>query len=106
MQRDLGIPKRRLLQFRLEDTDRLLYREGQSGSTVRGSARSPRACTVTGSGHRLAWAMCGPKEPITAQWIAAQRFEIEIGWERYAARAQPGAVLRSQGRAGKVLILQ
>jgi 4-methylaminobutanoate oxidase (formaldehyde-forming) len=27
-------------------------------------------------------------EPITADWIAAQKFEIEIGWQRYEARAQ------------------
>jgi len=27
-------------------------------------------------------------EPITADWIAAQTFEIEIGWKRYKAHAQ------------------
>lgn len=28
------------------------------------------------------------EEPVTAAWIAAQTFEIEIGWERYEAIAQ------------------
>jgi 4-methylaminobutanoate oxidase (formaldehyde-forming) len=27
-------------------------------------------------------------EPITADWVAAQHFEIEIGWQRYEAHAQ------------------
>jgi 4-methylaminobutanoate oxidase (formaldehyde-forming) len=26
--------------------------------------------------------------PITAEWVAAQKYEIEIGWERYEAEAQ------------------
>lgn len=27
-------------------------------------------------------------EPVTADWLAAQKFEIEIGWERYPVQAQ------------------
>jgi 4-methylaminobutanoate oxidase (formaldehyde-forming) len=27
-------------------------------------------------------------EPITADWVASQHFEIEIGWQRYEAHAQ------------------
>ncbi|MCC7228077.1 MAG: FAD-dependent oxidoreductase [Burkholderiaceae bacterium] len=87
-QRDLGTPRRRLLQFRLEGTDRLLYREEPVwiGGTRVG------AITSGMYGHRvgasLGMGYVRAEEPITAQWIAAQRFEIEIGWERYAAHAQ------------------
>lgn len=31
------------------------------------------------------------RDPITAEWISAQKFEIEIGWERFEAHAQLGA---------------
>ena len=27
-------------------------------------------------------------EPVTADWLAAQKFEIEIGWARYEADAR------------------
>lgn len=32
--------------------------------------------------------LCACKEPITPDWLAAQRFQIEIGWQRYAAARQ------------------
>lgn len=87
-QRDQGIPKKRLLQFRLEDTDRLLYREepvwidGKRAGSITSGMYGHRVGASLGMGYVRS------DEPITAEWIAAQRFEVEIGWERYAARAQ------------------
>ena len=87
-QRDMGVARKRLLQFRLEDTDRLLYRE----EPVWICGKRAGAITSGMYGHRLGASLgmgyVRSDEPITADWIAAQRFEIEIGWERYIARAQ------------------
>ncbi|CAN1497069.1 FAD dependent oxidoreductase [Burkholderiaceae bacterium] len=87
-QRELGAPKRRLLQFRLEGTDRLLYREepiwvnGKRAGAMSSGMYGHRVGASLGMGYVRA------DEPITADWIASQRFEIEIGWKRYEARAQ------------------
>ncbi len=87
-QRDLGIPKKRLVQFRLSGTDRLLYKE--EPIWMNGS----RAGGITSGmlGHRLDASLgmgyVRADEPVTAAWLAAQRFEIEIGWERYEAEAR------------------
>jgi glycine cleavage system aminomethyltransferase T/glycine/D-amino acid oxidase-like deaminating enzyme len=90
-QRDAGVPKRRLLQFRLLDTDRLLYKE----EPVLVNGHRSGAITSGMYGHRLgaslAMGYVRADEPITAQWIAAHKFEIEIGWEHYAAQAQLAA---------------
>ena len=87
-QRELGLPKKRLVQFRLSGTDRLLYKE--EPIWMNGS----RAGGITSGmfGHRLEASLgmgyVRADEPVTAAWLAAQRFEIEIGWERYDAAAQ------------------
>jgi 4-methylaminobutanoate oxidase (formaldehyde-forming) len=43
-------------------------------------------------GHRLEASLgmgyVKADEPINAAWVAQQKFEIEIGWERYEADAQ------------------
>ena len=43
-------------------------------------------------GHRLGASLgmgyVKAGEPVTADWLAAQKFEIEIGWERYPVQAQ------------------
>ena len=86
--RESGIPKRRLLQFRLENTDRLLYREepiwvnGKRAGAITSGMYGHRVDASLGMGYMRA------DEPITADWIAAQKFEIEIGWQRYEAHAQ------------------
>jgi 4-methylaminobutanoate oxidase (formaldehyde-forming) len=86
--RESGIPTRRLLQFRLENTDRLLYREepiwvnGKRAGAITSGMYGHRVDASLGMGYVRAG------EPITADWIAAQKFEIEIGWQRYEARAQ------------------
>jgi 4-methylaminobutanoate oxidase (formaldehyde-forming) len=43
-------------------------------------------------GHRveasLGMGYIKSEEPVTADWLAAQKVEIEIGWERYEADAR------------------
>ena len=79
--------RRKLLQFRLKDSDRLMYRE--EPIYLNGN----RAGSITSGmyGHRID-ASCGmgyvsTNETVNPEWLAQQKFEIEIGWERYEAIA-------------------
>jgi glycine cleavage system aminomethyltransferase T/glycine/D-amino acid oxidase-like deaminating enzyme len=87
-QLDQGPPKKRLLQFRLKDNNRLLYREepilvnGQRAGSITSGMYGHRLDASLGMGYVRA------EEPITAAWVAAQKFELEVGWERYAVDAQ------------------
>lgn len=87
-QKEQGVPRKRLVQFRLKDTDRLLYKEepvwvnGKRAGSITSGMYGHRVEASLGMGYVKA------AEPITADWIAAQKFEIEIGWERYEAQAQ------------------
>jgi 4-methylaminobutanoate oxidase (formaldehyde-forming) len=87
-QKEKGPPTRRLLQFRLAGSGRPLYKE--EPVLVNGS----RAGSITSGmyGHRLGASLgmgyVQAGEPVTAAWVAAQEFEIEIGWERQPAIAQ------------------
>lgn len=80
-------PHKKLLQFRLKESDRLIYREEPiylNGNRV-GSITSGMY------GHRIN-ASCGmgyisTNERISQDWLELQTFEIEIGWERYEAIA-------------------
>ena len=82
------MPRKRLLQFRLRNTDRLLYKEepiwvnGRRAGSITSGMYGHRVEASLGMGYVRA------NDPITADWIAAQTFEIEIGWERYEAQAQ------------------
>lgn len=83
-----GPPRKRLLQFRVLDGDRLLYRE----EPVWVNGRLLGAITSGMYGHRvgasLGMGYITAEDPINAAWVAAQSFEIEIGWERHEAQAQ------------------
>lgn len=87
-QKAQGVPKKRLVQFRLRNTDRLLYKEeplwvnGQRAGSITSGMYGHRVGASLGMGYVHAG------EPITAEWLAGQKFEIEIGWERYEADAQ------------------
>jgi 4-methylaminobutanoate oxidase (formaldehyde-forming) len=83
-----GLPKRRLVQFRLRGTDRLLYREepiivnGHPAGAITSGMYGHRVEASLGMGYVRA------DEPVTSDWLAAQSFEIEIAWERYEADAR------------------
>ncbi len=87
-QKALGVPTKSLVQFRLKDTDRLLYKE----EPIWVNGKPAGAITSGMYGHRidasLGMGYVKADEPITADWVAAQHFEIEIGWQRYEAHAQ------------------
>ena len=86
--KEAGALMKRLVQFRLTDTDRLLYKE----EPIWVNGRRAGGITSGMYGHRIGASLgmgyVSSLEPITAEWIAAQKFEIEIGWERYQAQAQ------------------
>lgn len=86
--RGQGAPRKRLLQFKLTDTEALLYKEepiwvnGERGGAITSGMYGHRIAASIGMGYVHA------REPITPEWIAAQKFEIEIAWQRYPATAQ------------------
>jgi 4-methylaminobutanoate oxidase (formaldehyde-forming) len=87
-QREAGVPRKRLVQFKLEDDRALLYHEEPiwSGGRIVGSTTSGMY------GHRLGASLgmgyVRAEEPITQAWLDAQRFELEIAWRRHPATAQ------------------
>ena len=87
-QKAKGLPKKRLVQFRLRNTDRLLYKE----EPVWIDGRRAGAITSGMYGHRieasLGMGYVHASEPITAEWLAGKKVEVEIGSERYEADAQ------------------
>jgi glycine cleavage system aminomethyltransferase T len=87
-QREAGPPERRLVQFRLADDRQSLHHEepiwaeGQIvGLDHVGHVRPPhrRIARHGLRAHR--------EGGVTREWLDAQRFEIEIGWQRFAAEA-------------------
>jgi 4-methylaminobutanoate oxidase (formaldehyde-forming) len=86
-QREAGTPERRIVQFRLADAEQCLYHEEPiwTGGRIVGSITSGM------HGHRidasLGMGYVQNKGGVSRDWLAAQRFEIEIGWQRFAAEA-------------------
>ena len=85
-----GTPSRRLLQFMLDDPEALLVHEEPIFADG-----EPVGVTTSGMyGHRIgaSLGMGYVRRPhaITADWIAATRFEIGVGDRRIGARAQLG----------------
>jgi len=87
-QKEAGPLTRRLLQFKLHDGDRLLYKEepvwvnGKRAGYITSGMYGHRIQASLGMGYVRA------QEPITPEWIARQSFEIEVAWQRYPATAQ------------------
>jgi len=87
-QKEAGPPARRLLQFKLHDGERLLYKEepvwvnGKRAGYITSGMYGHRIEASLGMGYVRA------DTPITPEWIARQSFEIEIAWQRYPATAQ------------------
>ncbi|WP_374441420.1 FAD-dependent oxidoreductase [Stella sp.] len=86
--REAGTPKRRLVQFRLADDRPSLHHEEpvwRDGAIV--------GSTTSGMyGHRIGASLgmgyVANPDGVTAEWLAAGRFEVEVAWERHAATAQ------------------
>jgi 4-methylaminobutanoate oxidase (formaldehyde-forming) len=87
-QRQAGTPTKRLVQFALKDPERLLYHEEpiyRDGVLV-------GAITSGMYGHRveaslgMGYVRC--EDGVTPEFVESGRFEIEVAWEKVAARAQ------------------
>jgi len=89
-QRERGTPAKRLLQFRLDDGEALVYHE----EPIFADGLPVGVVTSGMYGHRvgasLAMGYVRQPQPITADWIAGTRFEIGVGARRVPARAQLG----------------
>jgi 4-methylaminobutanoate oxidase (formaldehyde-forming) len=96
-QREAGVPHKRLLQFLLEDDAECLFHE----EPIFADSQPVGVITSGMFGHRVdgSLGMGYVKRPhaITADWIAATRFEIGVGDRRVPVRAQLGAWYDPQG---------
>ncbi len=87
VQKKAGIPRRRLVQFLLNDPDPLMYhgeviwRDDVSVGTIRAGAYGHTLGASVGLGY------VEPGEPVTRDYVASGVWEIEIAGERHAARA-------------------
>ncbi|HXH03333.1 MAG TPA: FAD-dependent oxidoreductase [Candidatus Competibacteraceae bacterium] len=86
-QREQGLPRRRLVHFRLEDPTRLLYHE----EPIWLDGRIVGAITSGMYGHRLEASLgmgyVEHPEGVSRDWLENARFEIEVAWERVPAQA-------------------
>ncbi|MFO1296563.1 MAG: glycine cleavage T C-terminal barrel domain-containing protein [Rubrivivax sp.] len=86
-QRGKSTPAKRLLQFRLEDGEALVYHE----ELIFADGEAVGVVTSGMYGHRvegsLAMGYVRRPHPVTPEWIAATRFEIGVGARRVRARA-------------------
>lgn len=85
--KEAGPLKRRMVQFRLADPTQLLYHEepiscnGKIVGSISSGMYGHRLDASLGMGYITA------EEGITAQWLAQQRFEIEVAWQKIPAVA-------------------
>jgi glycine cleavage system aminomethyltransferase T/glycine/D-amino acid oxidase-like deaminating enzyme len=86
--REEGVPRRRLVQVRLEDDEKLLYHE----EPIWHGGRIAGAITSGMYGHRLeaSLGMGYVENPggVTREWLAGGGFEVEVAWQRVPARLQ------------------
>ncbi len=87
-QKERGVPTKRLLQFKLDTPDELLYHE----EPIFADGRAVGVITSGMYGHRveasLGMGYARLPEPIDAELIAGTRWEIGVGDRRVAAQAQ------------------
>lgn len=87
-QREAGAPRKRLVQFQLADPQELLVHE----EPIFANGRAAGVITSGMFGHRvgasLGMGYVRMDDPVTAELLAATRFEIHVGDRRVPARAQ------------------
>ena len=90
-QKEEGVPKRRLVQFKLEDDKKLLYheepiyRDGELIGSITSGMYGHRINASLGMGYLRA------AEGVTKDFVEAGSYEIEVAAERVSATAQLGA---------------
>ncbi len=89
-QKAAGTPHKRLLQFKLADPQELLtheepiFADGQPVGVITSGMYGHRVEASLGMGY------VRQSHPVTADWVAATRFEIGVGDRRVPAQAQLG----------------
>jgi 4-methylaminobutanoate oxidase (formaldehyde-forming) len=90
VQRGHGTLTRRLVQFRLEDPQKLLYHE----EPIWLNGKIVGSITSGMYGHRLEGSFgmgyVNNPEGVTREWLENSRFEIEVAWEKVPAKASLG----------------
>jgi 4-methylaminobutanoate oxidase (formaldehyde-forming) len=87
-QREAGVPRRRLVQFKLEDDQKLLYheepiyRDGELIGSITSGMYGHRVEASLGMGYLR------EDGGVTKDFIDAGNYEIEIAWEKVPAKAQ------------------
>ncbi len=96
-QRDAGLPKRRLVQFVLEDPAPMLYHNEPvwRDGALNGYTTSAMYGHTLGASLALAYVSCD--EGVTDAYITGARYEIEIAGERHAARVALKPLYDPQG---------
>ncbi|MDH3660352.1 MAG: FAD-dependent oxidoreductase [Alphaproteobacteria bacterium] len=90
-QKEAGVPKRRLVQFKLESDKKLLYheepiyRDGELIGSITSGMYGHRLDASLGMGYLRA------ADGVTKGFVDGGSYEIEIAWERVPAKAQLGA---------------
>ena len=87
-QTERGVPRRRLVQFKLEDDQKLLYheepiyREGELIGSITSGMYGHRLDASLGMGYLRA------ADGVTKEFVDEGDYEIEIAWERVPTKAQ------------------
>ena len=90
MQKEAGVPRRRLVQFLLDESEPLMYhgeviwRDGVSVGTIRAGAFGHTLGASVGLGYVEPG---DPKRRVTREFIESGSWEIEIAGQRHVARA-------------------
>ena len=90
-QKEIGVPRRRLVQFKLEDDQKLLYheepiyRDGELIGSITSGMYGHRVDASLGMGYLRA------ADGVTKDFIDSGSYEIEVAWERILAKAQLAA---------------
>ena len=94
-QRGQPLPKR-LVQFKLEDPDKLLYHDEpifRNGELVGRTSSGMWSYTI---GSALAMGYINNPDGVTKDWIADGAFEIEVAGTKIPAAAQLGSFYKPQ----------
>ena len=87
-QRAAGVPAKRLVQFKLEDPDRIVYHDEPIYRNGRMAGRTTSGMYGHTVGACLAMGYLECEDGVTPEWIESGAFDIEAAGERIPAQAQ------------------
>ena len=86
-QKQNGVPQRRLLAFKFEDSEPLCYHEEPIYANGEIVGRVTSAMFAHTLGATIALGYVEPGEPVSKDWIEGSQFEIEVACERFPVQA-------------------